>query len=78
MSERLRPGRWLGCVDTTAVLLISGSLFLWGIFSGRLERADLTGAIVFVALGGALAGTGLIAAPAAAETPKPLVEITLV
>ncbi|MHA6617753.1 cation:proton antiporter domain-containing protein [Pseudonocardia sp. DLS-67] len=65
-------------MDTTAVLLISGSLFLWGIFSGRLERADLTGAIVFVALGGALAGTGLIAVPAAAETLKPLVEITLV
>jgi sodium/hydrogen antiporter len=65
-------------VDTTAVLLISGSLFLWGVVSGRLERVDLTGAIVFVALGGLFAVTGVIAGPAAAETLKPLVEITLV
>src|SRR5262245_11908635 len=65
-------------MDTTAVLLISGLLFLWGVLSGRLERADLTGAMVFVVIGGALTATGLIEAPAAGETLRPLVEITLV
>jgi sodium/hydrogen antiporter len=65
-------------MDTTAVLLISGSLFLWGVLSGRLGRVDLTAAIVFVAVGGSFAVAGLIAAPAAAATLKPLVEVTLV
>ena len=65
-------------VDTTAILLISGALYLWGVLSGRLERDDLTAPIVFVAIGGMLAVTGLIAAPAAGETLKPLVEVTLV
>jgi sodium/hydrogen antiporter len=65
-------------VDTTAILLISGALYLWGVLSGRLERDDLTAPIVFVAIGGMLAVTGLIAAPAAGEILKPLVEVTLV
>ena len=65
-------------MDTTAILLISGALFLWGVLSGRLERDDLTAPIVFVAIGGMLAVTGLIAAPTAGEILKPLVEVTLV
>jgi sodium/hydrogen antiporter len=65
-------------VDTTAILLVCGALFLWGVLSGRLERDDLTAPIVFVAVGGLLAVTGLIAAPTAGEMLKPLVEVTLV
>jgi len=53
-------------------------LFLWGVLSGRLERADLTAPIIFVAVGGLFAAAGLVAAPSLAQTLKPLVELTLV
>ena len=33
------------------VLLLAGALFCWGALSARLERADLTAPIVFVAVG---------------------------
>jgi sodium/hydrogen antiporter len=65
-------------VETTSILLLAGALFLWGIVSGRLERADLTAPIVFVAIGVGLALTGLVDPPIATSTLKPLVEITLV
>jgi NhaP-type Na+/H+ or K+/H+ antiporter len=65
-------------VGTTAILLIAVVLFLWGILSGRLERADLTAPIVFVAVGGLFAATGLVDAPSLVQTMKPLVEVTLV
>jgi len=65
-------------VGTTAILLITVVLFLWGVLSGRLERADLTAPIVFVAVGGLFAATGLVDAPSLAQTLKPLVELTLV
>jgi len=60
MDEAESPGRdgpGAG-VDTTAILLISGALFLWCVLSGRLERDDLTAPIVFVAIGGTVAVTG--------------------
>jgi NhaP-type Na+/H+ or K+/H+ antiporter len=65
-------------VDTTAVLVVAAVIFLWGVVSGRLERADLTAPIVFVAVGALLSEGGLVRVDAAPETLKPLVEITLV
>ncbi|HET8558946.1 MAG TPA: cation:proton antiporter [Marmoricola sp.] len=65
-------------MDTTAILIIAATVFLWGTVSSRLERADLTAPIVFVLIGGALAATGLVDGPTAPETLKPLVELTLV
>ena len=65
-------------MGTTAILLITVVLFLWGVLSGRLERADLTAPIVFVAVGGLFAATGLVDAPSLTQTLKPLVELTLV
>ena len=65
-------------MDTTAILVIAATVFLWGTVSSRLERADLTAPIVFVLIGGLMAATGLVDGPAAPETLKPLVELTLV
>jgi NhaP-type Na+/H+ or K+/H+ antiporter len=65
-------------MDLTAVAVVAGAVFAWGILSARLQRADLTAPIVFVAVGALLAGSGLVDAPAAPETLKPLVEVTLV
>ncbi|WP_246053420.1 cation:proton antiporter [Actinocorallia herbida] len=59
---------------TVVVLVIFG----WGLVSSRLERADLTAPIVFVAVGGLLAATGTVAGPTAPEALRPLVEVTLV
>ena len=65
-------------MGTTAILLITVVLFLWGVLSGRGERADLTAPIIFVAVGGLFAASGLVDAPSVAQTLKPLVEVTLV
>ncbi|WP_344243469.1 cation:proton antiporter [Actinocorallia libanotica] len=62
----------------TAVMIIMAVVFLWGVVSARLERADLTAPIVFTAAGGLLAATGLITGPSAPEVLRPLVEFTLV
>jgi NhaP-type Na+/H+ or K+/H+ antiporter len=60
------------------VLVVTAGVFLWGVLSARLQRADLTGPVVFVVLGAALAGAGLVDDPSAPEELEPLVEITLV
>ncbi len=65
-------------MEGTALIVVVAAIFVWGAVSARLERADLTAPIVFAAVGAALAGFGLIHAPSAPETLKPLVEITLV
>lgn len=65
-------------MGVTAVLVITAAIFAWGAVSARLERADLTAPVVFVAIGGLLAWTGVLGAPVAAETLKPIVELTLV
>ncbi len=65
-------------MDVTAVAVVAATVFVWGVLSARLERADLTAPIVFVVVGAVLAGLGLVDAPSAPETLKPLVEITLV
>lgn len=65
-------------MDLTAVVIISAALFGWGLVSKRLERADLTGPIVFIVVGVLLAWGDLIEAPEGPEALTPLVEITLV
>ena len=58
--------------------VVAATIFAWGLISARLERADLTAPIVFVAVGAILAALGLIDISAAPENFKPLVEVTLV
>ena len=65
-------------MSVTVILIVTATIFVWGTVSARLERADLTAPIVFVAVGSLLAASGLIDAPSAPETFKPLVELTLV
>ena len=65
-------------MDMVAVLIVMGSIFVWGVVSARVTGADLSAPIVFVAVGGALAATDLVDGPSAPETLTPLVEITLV
>lgn len=65
-------------MDLTAVLVIAAMIFLWAVFSARLTRADLTAPIAFVVVGGAMAALGLVVAPEAPQTLRPLVELTLV
>lgn len=65
-------------MDATAGLIVAATIFLWGTVSARLTRADLSAPIVFVAVGVLLAATGLVDAPTAPETFKPLVEVALV
>lgn len=65
-------------MDMTVALVIAAAIFLWAMVSARLERADLTAPIVFVAVGGTLAATGLVEGPEAPDVLLPLVEVTLV
>ena len=65
-------------MDMAAVLIVMATIFVWGVVSARVTRADLSAPIVFVAAGGALAALGLVDTPSAPETLTPLVEITLV
>jgi NhaP-type Na+/H+ or K+/H+ antiporter len=65
-------------MDTLATLIVAAAIFLWGAVSARLERADLTAPVVFVAVGGILAAAGLVDAPEAPVALTPLLEITLV
>jgi NhaP-type Na+/H+ or K+/H+ antiporter len=63
---------------TTSILLLTATVFSWGIVSGRLERADLTAPIVFVAVGGLFAAAHIVDAPSALPAFKVVVEVTLV
>ena len=65
-------------MDATAILVVMAAIFAWGALSARLERADLTAPIVFVALGGLLAAVGLVDESSAPERLRPLVEVALV
>jgi sodium/hydrogen antiporter len=65
-------------METTAIASVMVTIFLWGVFSARFERADLTAPIVFVAVGALLARLGLVNGSAAPATLRPLVEVTLV
>ena len=64
-------------MELTVIVVVAASIFLWGLVSARLERADLTAPIVFTLIGAAVALAGM-EGPSAAERLKPLVEITLV
>ncbi|GAA2031745.1 cation:proton antiporter [Terrabacter terrae] len=65
-------------MELGAVPLVMAAIFGWGVLSAKLERADLSAPIVFTVVGALLAVLGLIDAPAAPVTLKPLVELTLV
>ncbi|MHA7240794.1 cation:proton antiporter domain-containing protein [Arthrobacter sp. TMS1-12-1] len=65
-------------MNETTVVLLTAALFAWALVSARLQRADLTPPIVFLVLGGALAGLGLVDGSVVPETFAPLVEVTLV
>jgi NhaP-type Na+/H+ or K+/H+ antiporter len=60
------------------VLLLAASLFCWGALSARLERADLTAPIVFVAVGFGLSRLVPLDAQLESEALKVLTEVTLV
>ena len=65
-------------MDVTVVAVAMAALFSWGLLSNRLERADLTAPIVFIAVGVALAGFDLVNGTSGLEAVTPLVEVTLV
>jgi NhaP-type Na+/H+ or K+/H+ antiporter len=65
-------------VDTWALTTVAAAVFLWGVGSARLERADVTGPIVFVLIGTLMVGTGWVSGTIEPESVRPLVEIALV
>jgi len=65
-------------VDATALTAVAAAVFLWGVASARLERADVTGPIVFVLVGASLVGTGLVSGTVEPQTVLPVVEMALV
>ena len=65
-------------MSITVVVVATAALFAWGLFSNKLERADLTAPIVFIGVGAALAGLDLVQGQSDVETLTPLVEVTLV
>jgi NhaP-type Na+/H+ or K+/H+ antiporter len=65
-------------MSITVVVVVTSALFAWGLFSNKLERADLSAPIVFVLVGAALAAADLVEGQSSAETLTPLVEVTLV
>ena len=65
-------------MDTVVLTAVAAAVFLWGAGSARLERADVTGPIVFVLLGALLVVTGWVSGTVAPEVVRPLVEIALV
>ena len=60
------------------VLLVASALFCWGALSARLERADLTAPIVFVAVGLLLSFLVPLTSHVDAEALTVLTEVTLV
>ncbi|MGZ5418170.1 MAG: cation:proton antiporter domain-containing protein [Nocardioides sp.] len=66
-------------MDPIAVVLaVAATIFVWGVGSARLDRADLTAPIVFVVVGALLGATAVGDMESAPETFTPLVELTLV
>jgi NhaP-type Na+/H+ or K+/H+ antiporter len=65
-------------MDVTVVVIAAAALFVWGLLSNKLERADVTAPIAFIAVGAALAGLDLVHGPSSPEAVTPLVEVTLV
>jgi sodium/hydrogen antiporter len=65
-------------MSSDAILIVLVSVFVWGLVSARLERADFTAPVVFMVIGASLGATGVLSGSGSAETLKPLVEVTLV
>ncbi len=65
-------------MDVTVIVVVTAALFAWGLLSNRLERADLTAPIVFIAVGVGLAALDLVQGPSGPAALTPLVEVTLV
>ncbi len=65
-------------MNETVLVFATAALFGWGLLSARLQRKNLTAPIMFVGVGAALAGFGLVEGRSAEETLLPLVEVTLV
>ena len=65
-------------MDSTVIMLVTATLFGWGLVSKRLARADLTAPIVFIIVGALLAWVGLVEGPEESAALTPLVEVTLV
>ena len=65
-------------MDSTVIMLVTATLFGWGLVSKRLARADLTAPIVFIVVGAVLAWVGLVDGPEESAALTPLVEVTLV
>ena len=57
-------------MEEAAFVVVAAVVFVWGVVSARLERADLSAPIVFTAVGAALAGFGLVHASEAPELLK--------
>ena len=80
---RRMPGRAPGegralAAGMVTVLLVAAALFCWGALSARLERADLTAPIVFVAVGLLLSFLVPLTSHVDAEALTVLTEVTLV
>ncbi|MGY1802191.1 cation:proton antiporter [Blastococcus sp. SYSU D00922] len=60
------------------MLVVATAVFLWGAGSARLQRADLTAPMAFVAVGALLGATGVVGSADVVPALRPLVEITLV
>jgi sodium/hydrogen antiporter len=65
-------------VTALAVVVVAAAVFGWGALSARLERADLTAPIVFVAVGVLLGATVPLEDAPRAEILRLLTEVTLV
>jgi sodium/hydrogen antiporter len=65
-------------MEATVIVLVTASLFVWGLASRRLARSELTGPIVFVVVGAVIAWTGLVVGPDKPEALTPLVQLALV
>jgi NhaP-type Na+/H+ or K+/H+ antiporter len=65
-------------VEVAVVLIVTATVFVWGVVSARVTGLDLTAPIVFTGVGALLAGVGVVDGPSSPEAFKPLVELTLV
>ncbi|MGA8045395.1 MAG: sodium:proton antiporter [Dermatophilaceae bacterium] len=65
-------------MNSTTIVVVTATLFGWGLISQRMARTDLTAPIVFIVVGALLAWTGLVAGPEESAALTPLVEVTLV
>ena len=61
-----------GVRGARALIAVAAAVFIWGVISARLERADLTAPIVFTGVCATLAGWGWVHLSSAPEALKPL------